>query len=38
MILMTFSTLFSETSLKQDRLGVVHMGGMTVVEEDVNMS
>ena len=35
---MIFSTSFSETSLKRDRLGGVHMGGMTVVKEDVNMS
>ena len=37
-LLMIFSTFFSETSLKRDRLGVVHMGGMTVVEETVSMS
>ena len=36
--LMIFSTSFSETSLKRDRFGGVHMGGMTVVEEAVNMS
>ena len=35
---MIFSTSFFETSFKQDRLGGVHMGGMTVAEEDVNMS
>ena len=35
---MIFSTSFSEISLKGDRLGGVHMGGMTVAEEAVNMS
>ena len=35
---MIFSTSFSKTSLKRDRLGGVHMGGITVVEEAVNMS
>ena len=35
---MIFSTSFSETSLKLGRLGGVHMGGMTAVEEAVNIS
>ena len=35
---MIFSSLFSETSLKRGRLGGVHMGGMTTVEEAVNIS
>ena len=35
---MNFSTSFSETSLKRGRLGGVHMGGMTTVEEAVNIS
>ena len=33
-----FSTSFSETSLKRDRLGAVHIGGITVVVEAVNLS
>ena len=35
---MILSTSFSKTSLKRDRLGGVHIGGMTVVEEAVNIS
>ena len=35
---MIFSTSSSETSLKEGRLGGVHMGDMTVAEEAVNMS
>ena len=35
---MMLNTLFSETSLKQDRLGGAHICGTTVVEEAVNMS
>ena len=30
---MILSISFSKTSLKRDRLGGVHMGGMTVVED-----
>ena len=36
--LMILSTSFSKTSLKRDRLGGGHIGGMTVVEEAVNIS
>ena len=35
---MIFSTSSSETSLKEGRLGGVHMGDMTVAKEAVNMS
>ena len=34
---MIFSTQFSETSLKRGRLGGVHKGGMTAVEEAINI-
>ena len=36
--LMILSTSFYKISLKWDRLGCVHMGSITVVEEAVNMS
>ena len=36
--MMILSDSFSETSLELDRLGGVHMGGVTVVEGAVNMS
>ena len=35
---MIFRTSSSETSLKEGRLGGVHMGDMTVAEEAVNIS
>ena len=35
---MIFSTSSSETSLKEGRLGGVHMSDMTVAEEAVNIS
>ena len=36
--LVNFTTLFSETSLNRDKLGVVHMDDMTVDEEAVKIS